>query len=131
MPIIRSRLTVARAPPPATRDRGPLRGWGGRALLPLLGARLGPGLRDDVLRVGDAAALERRAWERMLEHLPELRLRRVRSGFDVAREAVRGYDDAVAGALPGPAPPAARAALRPPAAPPAGVAPAAPAGPRP
>ncbi len=78
---------------PANRDPRHLRSWVRTALLPLLEARLGPGLRDDVLRVGDAAALERRAWERMLEHLPELRLRRVRSGFDVAREAVRGYDD--------------------------------------
>jgi len=84
---------------PANRDPRHLRSWVRTALLPLLEARLGPALRDDVLRVGDAAALERRAWDRLLEHLPELRLRRVRGGFDVARDAVRGYDDAVAVAL--------------------------------
>jgi tRNA(Ile)-lysidine synthase len=84
---------------PANHDPRHLRSWVRTALLPLLESRLGPGLRDDVLRVGDAAALERRAWDGILEHLPELRLRRVADGFDVAREAVRRYDDAVAVAV--------------------------------
>ncbi|HYK82884.1 MAG TPA: tRNA lysidine(34) synthetase TilS [Gemmatimonadales bacterium] len=84
---------------PANHDPRHLRSWVRTALLPLLERRLGRSVREDVLRLGGAAALERRAWDRMLEHLPALGFRRVRGGFEVAREGVLRYDDAVAVAL--------------------------------
>src|SRR5205807_8705357 len=44
---------------------------------------------------GRAAALERRAWDRVLGHLPDLDLRVHADGFDVARGVVGGYDNAL------------------------------------
>ncbi len=84
---------------PANRDPRHLRSWVRTTLLPLVEGRLGPRARADLLRTGAAAALERRAWDRMLEHVPELRLRRVRGGFDVARETLARYDNALSVAL--------------------------------
>src|SRR2546425_8959376 len=49
--------------------------------------------------MGRAAALERRAWDRLLERLPDFELRIVRRGFEVAREGLARYDDAVSLAL--------------------------------
>src|SRR5207302_5957457 len=49
----------------------------------------------DVARAGRAAALERRAWDRVLGHLPDLDLRVHADGFDVARGVVGGYDNAL------------------------------------
>src|SRR5229473_2849623 len=84
---------------PANRDPRHLRTWVRRTLVPLVTERLGARARDDVLRAGRAAALERRAWDRALEHLPELELRRHPHGFDVARAALGRYDPALAVAL--------------------------------
>src|SRR5713226_9040822 len=81
---------------PANRDPRHLRTWVRRTLVPLVTERLGARARDDVLRAGRAAALERRAWDRALEHLPELELRRHPHGFDVARAALGRYDPALA-----------------------------------
>src|SRR2546426_28450 len=69
------------------------------ARLPLLVDRLGERVRGDVLGMGRAAALERRAWERLLERLPDFELRIVRRGFEVARQGLARYDDAVSLAL--------------------------------
>jgi tRNA(Ile)-lysidine synthase len=77
---------------PANRDPKHLRSWIRTVLLPLLGARLGPRLPDELLRAGRAAALERRAWDRALEHLPELQLHVLAGGFEVAREGLERYD---------------------------------------
>jgi tRNA(Ile)-lysidine synthase len=84
---------------PANRDPKHLRTWVRRTLVPLVTERLGARARDDVLRAGRAAALERRAWDRALEHLPELDLRRTTHGFDVARAALGRYDRALSVAL--------------------------------
>jgi tRNA(Ile)-lysidine synthase len=84
---------------PANRDPKHLRTWVRRTLLPLVTERLGARARDDVVRAGRAAALERRAWDRALEHLPELDLRRHPHGFDVARAALGRYDPALSVAL--------------------------------
>jgi tRNA(Ile)-lysidine synthase len=84
---------------PANRDPRHLRTWVRRTLVPLVTERLGARAGDDVLRAGRAAALERRAWDRALEHLPELELRRHPHGFDVARAALGRYDPALAVAL--------------------------------
>jgi tRNA(Ile)-lysidine synthase len=84
---------------PANRDPRHLRSWVRVELLPLAAARMGARLGDDVVRAGRAAALERRAWDRALEHLPELQLRFVPEGFDVARGGLARYDDALSVAL--------------------------------
>ena len=79
---------------PANADPRHLRSWVRTTLLPLLVDRLGERVRDDVLGSGRAAALERRAWDELLDRLPELGLRTVRAGFDVARAGLGRYDDA-------------------------------------
>ena len=84
---------------PANRDPAHLRSWVRTVLLPLAAERLGPRLGADVVRAGRAAALERRAWDRVLQQLPALELRIEPYGFDVARAALAGYDDALSVAL--------------------------------
>ncbi len=84
---------------PANRDPRHLRSWVRAALLPLIEGRLGARVSDDVLRTGRAAALERRAWDHALEHLPDLELRIGAHGFDVARAGLARYDDRLAVAL--------------------------------
>ncbi|HKW41647.1 MAG TPA: tRNA lysidine(34) synthetase TilS [Gemmatimonadales bacterium] len=84
---------------PANRDPGHLRSWVRTVLLPLVAERLGDQLGPDLLRAGRAAALERRAWDRALEHLPDLQLRFTPDGFDVARGGLARYDDALSVAL--------------------------------
>src|SRR5204863_530849 len=75
---------------PANRDPRHLRSWVRTVLLPLVSARLGEGARADLARAGRAAALERRAWDRVLRHLPDLDLQMHEDGFDVARGRVGG-----------------------------------------
>ncbi|HEV2752025.1 MAG TPA: tRNA lysidine(34) synthetase TilS [Gemmatimonadales bacterium] len=77
---------------PANRDPRHLRSWVRTVLLPLIAARLGTRVGDDVRRAGRAAALERRAWARALEHLPDLEVRVEAHGFDVARAGLARYD---------------------------------------
>ncbi|HEX4629177.1 MAG TPA: tRNA lysidine(34) synthetase TilS [Gemmatimonadales bacterium] len=84
---------------PANRDPAHLRSWVRTVLLPLAAARLGARLDHDLVRAGRAAALERRAWDRALEHVPELDWHFGPDGFDVARGALGGYDDALSVAL--------------------------------
>lgn len=83
----------------ANRDPRHLRSWVRTALLPLVEARLGARVTDDVLRAGRAAALERRAWDHALEHLPDIELRLEAHGFDVARAGLARYDDSLSIAL--------------------------------
>src|SRR2546430_11353834 len=68
---------------PANRDPRHLRSWLRVTLLPQLVTRLGTNLRADVLRLGRAAPVERRAWDRALELVPELRLQRSAGGVDL------------------------------------------------
>ena len=84
---------------PANHDPRHLRSWVRTVLLPLVSARLGAGARDDLARAGRAAALERRAWDRVLRHLPDLDLQVHEDGFDVARGGLAGYDNALAVAV--------------------------------
>src|SRR5256885_1349215 len=111
---------------PANRDPRHLRSWIRTVLLPLVSERLGAGARDDVARAGRAAALERRAWDRVLGHLPDLDLRVHEDGFDVARGGLAGYDNALAVAVLRAAAPRAGLVLGPRRGPPPG-----PVGPRP
>ncbi len=80
---------------PANRDPRHLRSWLRVALLPLLAGRLGPTVIDHLVRLGEAAALERRAWQRALKLVPALQVHFVRGGFDVAREGLARYDDSL------------------------------------
>lgn len=84
---------------PANRDPRHLRSWLRVELLPLLAARLGPRVQADLLRLGRAAASERRAWDRVLELIPELHVHFSPHGFDVARGTLARYDDAVTAAV--------------------------------
>src|SRR2546422_5645796 len=59
---------------PANRDPRHLRSWVRTNLLPLLNERLGPRLRSDLLAQGRHAANDRRAWDRMLDLVPDLAL---------------------------------------------------------
>jgi len=80
---------------PANRDPRHLRSWLRVALLPLLAGRLGPTVIDHLVRLGEAAALERRAWQRALKLVPALHVHFARGGFDVAREGLARYDDSL------------------------------------
>jgi tRNA(Ile)-lysidine synthase len=84
---------------PANRDPRHLRSWLRRDLLPALEGRLGKQLRGDLLRLGRAAAADRRAWDAALNRLPGLDLQSDATGFDVARATLQGYDDALAAAV--------------------------------
>ena len=102
LPFTRSQLlahVTARGLPvyddPANRDPRHLRSWVRTTLLPLLNERLGPRLRSDVLAQGRHAASDRRAWDRMLDLVPDLGLRLEGSSFAVARASVCGYDNAL------------------------------------
>jgi tRNA(Ile)-lysidine synthase len=84
---------------PANRDPRHLRSWVRATLLPLLNERLGARLRHDVLAQGRHAASDRRAWDQMLDLVPELALTVERERFTVARACVCGYDNALSVAL--------------------------------
>lgn len=84
---------------PANRDPRHLRSWIRTALLPLLNERLGPRLRSDLLAQGRHAASDRRAWDRMLDLVPDLALHVEGTSFAVARASVCRYDNALSVAL--------------------------------
>jgi tRNA(Ile)-lysidine synthase len=84
---------------PANRDPRHLRSWVRTVLLPLLTERLGTRVGTDLRRTGRGAALERRAWDRALQHLPGLELHVETRGFDVARAGLARYDDSLSVAL--------------------------------
>ena len=84
---------------PANRDPRHLRSWVRTVLLPLLAERLGTRVGSDLRRTGRAAALERRAWDRALQHLPGLELHVETRGFDVARAGLARYDESLSVAL--------------------------------
>ena len=84
---------------PANRDPRHMRSWVRATLLPLLNQRLGPRLRSDLLAQGRHAANDRRAWDRMLDLVPDLALTVEGACFTVARASVCGYDNALSVAL--------------------------------
>lgn len=84
---------------PANSDPRHLRSWVRTTLLPLLNDRLGARVRSDLLAQGRHAASDRRAWDRMLDLIPELALQVQGECFTVARASVGGYDNALSVAL--------------------------------
>jgi tRNA(Ile)-lysidine synthase len=84
---------------PANRDPRHLRSWVRTILLPLLTARLGPRASADLFALGRHAARERRAWDRVLDLVPDLGLKEEGEGFAVARAVLCGYDNALSVAL--------------------------------
>ena len=84
---------------PANRDPRHTRSWVRTALLPMLTERLGPRLRLDLLARGRHAASDRRAWDQLLDLVPDLGFQLEGEGFTVARGVVSGYDNALSLAL--------------------------------
>ena len=84
---------------PANRDPRHLRSWVRAALLPLMLDRLGERVRADVSRLARSATVERRAWDQVLELLPELEVHIERDRFDVVRGVLARYDHALANTL--------------------------------
>jgi tRNA(Ile)-lysidine synthase len=84
---------------PANRDPRHLRSWVRTTLLPLLQERLGPRLRRDLLAKGRHAARDARAWDQMLDLVPDLALDVQPNSFAVARAVLCGYDNALSVAL--------------------------------
>ena len=84
---------------PANRDPRHLRSWVRTTLLPLLSERLGSRLRQDLLAQGRHAARDVRAWDGVLNLVPDLGLLVEASGFAVARASVCGYDETLSVAL--------------------------------
>ena len=84
---------------PANADPRHLRSWVRSTLLPLLQERLGPRLRRDLLAKGRHAARDVRAWDQMLDLVPDLALDVQPNAFAVARAVLCGYDNALSVAL--------------------------------
>ena len=84
---------------PANADPRHLRSWLRQTVLPALEARLGPGVRDELVRVAHHAAADRRAWDAVLDRLPGLDVRLEGRRFDVARAVLAEYDDVLAVAV--------------------------------
>ena len=87
---------------PANADTRQERSWVRGELLPLLRSRL-PGVERRILALGRQAAVQRRAWDALLERLPDLDLQPSCDGVSVAASPLHGYDssarEAVLGAL--------------------------------
>ncbi len=81
---------------PANADPRHLRSWVRTTLLPAVAARLGPDAPASLLALARHAAREARAWDAVLERLPGLDLRAADGRFEVARPALRGYDNVLA-----------------------------------
>src|SRR5437899_12706938 len=75
---------------PANCDARHVRSWVRTTLLPLLTERLGPRLRSDLLEHGRHAASDRRAWDLVLDVVPDLALGVERDGCAGARASVCG-----------------------------------------
>ena len=84
---------------PANRDSRHLRSWLRTTVLPLLTERLGPRLSQDLRSLGRHAARERRAWQQVLDLVPDFGFRVEENGFAVARQTLCGYDNALSVAL--------------------------------
>lgn len=75
---------------PSNVEPSHLRGWLRTALLPVAEAR-DPAVRDRILRVAEAARMNRSAWDHLLEVLP-VDPRVVSDGISVASVPLRDYD---------------------------------------
>lgn len=84
---------------PANRDPRHLRSWVRSTLLPLLQDRLGTRVRRDLVAKGKHAARDTRAWDQVLDLVPDLALDVQANSFAVARGVLCGYDNALSVAL--------------------------------
>ena len=84
---------------PANADPRHLRSWVRATLLPVVRERLGPDADVALLALAGHAAREVRAWDALLELVPGLAPRCSEGRFEVARAALRGYDNALAGRI--------------------------------
>jgi tRNA(Ile)-lysidine synthase len=80
---------------PANRDPRFLRGWLRHEVLPALRARL-PEVDRDLLRAGRQAALDREAWDQLLDGTPELDWRSEPNGASIAVEGLLAWDGPLA-----------------------------------
>jgi tRNA(Ile)-lysidine synthase len=83
---------------PANSDPRHLRAWLRRSLLPLIRERL-PDVDAQLLRVSRQAAIERIAWDRVLETIPGLDWRPEPGGGSVAAAPLAAYDSTLGNAL--------------------------------
>jgi tRNA(Ile)-lysidine synthetase-like protein len=84
---------------PANHDPRHLRSWVRTQLLPLVAGRLGPEAGRALLELARHAGREVRAWDAVLDCLPGLGLQAEEGRFEVARAALRGYDNVLAGRI--------------------------------
>lgn len=84
---------------PANADPRHLRSWLRHIVMPALEARLGSGVRDDLVRVARYATRDRHAWDAVLDRLPGLELRVRSHRFDIARAVLADYDHDLAVAV--------------------------------
>jgi tRNA(Ile)-lysidine synthetase-like protein len=80
---------------PANSDQRHLRSWIRTELLPMLRARV-PDIDVNLQRTSRQAALDRAAWDAVLDVLPGLDLRTEREGISVAASSLGGYDSPLA-----------------------------------
>ncbi len=85
---------------PANTDPRHLRSWLRGVLLPQVEARL-PDFGERLQQVSDQARLSRRAWDAVLDRLPELDVRHDDDAFSVAAAPLAGYDSALGIAIVG------------------------------
>jgi tRNA(Ile)-lysidine synthase len=83
---------------PANRDPAHLRSWLRQELLPMVRGRVQEA-DAHLVRVGVLAARDRRAWDRLLDHLPDLDARTEGGGISVAANCLRSYDSTLAETL--------------------------------
>jgi tRNA(Ile)-lysidine synthase len=80
---------------PANHDPRFLRSWLRHEVLPTLRARL-PEVDRDLLRAGRQAALDREAWDQLLDKTPELDWRTEPTGASIAVEGLLAWDGPLA-----------------------------------
>lgn len=80
---------------PSNRDPTILRSWLRHEVLPLLRTRL-PEVDRDLLRAGRQAALDRAAWEQLIELTPELDWQEEQVGGSLALEGLLAWDGPLA-----------------------------------
>jgi len=84
---------------PANRDPRHLRSWVRTVLLPLVAERMGSEAGRALLDLARHAGREVRAWDAVLDELPGLALRSADGRLEVARAALRGYDNVLGGRI--------------------------------
>ncbi|MBI4541621.1 MAG: tRNA lysidine(34) synthetase TilS [Gemmatimonadetes bacterium] len=92
-------LGVPIAQDPTNADPTHLRAWIRGALLPLIEERMSGTAAPAVLEVARHAAREVAAWDAALERLSDLALATSPGRLEVARRALTGYDNALAGRI--------------------------------